>query len=97
MKTYHYLWQMIRYRPVLYAINAFLWLLIHLTPLIPGLIAQQFFNRLPQIGHLDTELWLLAALLVATTLARVVLKERVDSRRWVGACLVACGVALLAQ
>src|SRR6266699_2168503 len=69
MKTYHYLWQMIRYRPVLYAINAFLWLLIHLTPLIPGLIAQQFFNRLPQIGHLDTELWLLAA----TTLARVVL------------------------
>ncbi len=73
MKTYHYLWQMIRYRPVLYAINAFLWLLIHLTPLIPGLIAQQFFNRLPQIGHLDTELWLLAALLVATTLARVVL------------------------
>jgi ATP-binding cassette, subfamily B, bacterial len=73
MKTYHYLWQMIRYRPVLYAVNAFLWLLIHLTPLIPGLIAQQFFNRLPQIGHLDTELWLLAALLVATTLARVVL------------------------
>jgi ATP-binding cassette, subfamily B, bacterial len=41
MKTYHYLWQMIGYRPVLYAINAFL--------------------------------WLLAALLVATTLARVVL------------------------
>ncbi len=73
MKTYHYLWQMIRYRPVLYAVNAFLWLLIHLTPLIPGLIAQQFFNRLPQIGHLNTELWLLAALLVATTLARVVL------------------------
>ena len=37
------------------------------------MIVQQFFNRLPQIGHLDTELWLLAALLVATTLARVVL------------------------
>jgi len=73
MKTYQYLWRMIRYRPVLYTVNAFLWLLIHLTPLIPGLIVQQFFNRLPQIGHLDTELWLLAALLVATTLARVVL------------------------
>jgi drug/metabolite transporter (DMT)-like permease len=38
-----------------------------------------------------------ATLVIETVLARVVLKERVDSRRWVGACLVACGVALLAQ
>lgn len=32
-----------------------------------------------------------------TILARLVLKERVDRRRWAGACLVACGVALLAH
>jgi drug/metabolite transporter (DMT)-like permease len=32
-----------------------------------------------------------------TILARFVLKERVDRRRWAGALLVACGVALLAQ
>ncbi|MBS1872667.1 MAG: EamA family transporter [Acidobacteria bacterium] len=32
-----------------------------------------------------------------TILARIVLKERVDGRRWAGACLVACGVALLAH
>lgn len=38
-----------------------------------------------------------ATLVFETVLARVVLKERVDSRRWVGACLVACGVALLAS
>jgi len=38
-----------------------------------------------------------AALVFETILARFVLKERVDSRRWLGACLVACGVALLAQ
>ena len=38
-----------------------------------------------------------ATLVFETILARIVLKERVDSRRWVGACLVACGVALLAQ
>lgn len=38
-----------------------------------------------------------AALVIETILARMVLKERVDSRRWVGACLVAVGVALLAQ
>jgi ATP-binding cassette, subfamily B, bacterial len=37
------------------------------------LIIQQFFNRLPQVGHLTTELWLLAALPVAIALARTVL------------------------
>jgi drug/metabolite transporter (DMT)-like permease len=36
-----------------------------------------------------------ATLVFETILARFVLKERVDARRWVGACLVACGVALL--
>jgi drug/metabolite transporter (DMT)-like permease len=32
-----------------------------------------------------------------TILARVILKERIERRRWAGACLVACGVALLAH
>jgi len=32
-----------------------------------------------------------------TILAKLVLKERVDRRRWAGATLVVCGVALLAQ
>jgi drug/metabolite transporter (DMT)-like permease len=38
-----------------------------------------------------------ASLVLETVLARIVLKEHVDSRRWFGACLVACGVALLAK
>ena len=38
-----------------------------------------------------------ATLVIETILARIVLKERVDSRRWTGACLVAIGVALLAK
>ena len=32
-----------------------------------------------------------------TILARFVLKEEVSVRRWAGACLVGCGVALVAQ
>ena len=36
------------------------------------------------------------SLVIETILARVVLKERVDSRRWIGAALVAGGVWLLA-
>src|SRR4051794_37568392 len=38
-----------------------------------------------------------ATLVFETILARLVLKEHVDLRRWLGAGLVACGVLLLAQ
>ena len=37
-----------------------------------------------------------ASLAVETALARVLLRESVGARRWVGAMLVACGVVLLA-
>ena len=73
MKTSSYLWQLIRYRPVLFAFDVFIWLLVSLSPIIPGLVIQQFFNRLPQVGHLTPELWLLATLPVAIALARAVL------------------------
>ena len=73
MKTYQFLWRMIRYRPLLYTGNAILWALIHLSPLIPGLILQQFFNTLPASTHLNPDVWLLVALLVATALARCIL------------------------
>ena len=36
------------------------------------------------------------SLVIETVLARLILKERVDSRRWIGAALVAGGVWLLA-
>lgn len=38
-----------------------------------------------------------ASVVLETVLAKVILKERVTAVRWAGACLVACGVALLAQ
>jgi len=38
-----------------------------------------------------------ASLVLETLLARLVLKESVDSRRWIGALLVAAGVALLSH
>jgi drug/metabolite transporter (DMT)-like permease len=36
-----------------------------------------------------------ATVVLSTILARAVLKEAVDARRWIGAALVACGVWLL--
>jgi drug/metabolite transporter (DMT)-like permease len=38
-----------------------------------------------------------ATYVIETVLASVILKERVLARRWAGAVLVACGVAMLAQ
>lgn len=38
-----------------------------------------------------------ASIVFETILARAILRERVDARRWWGVCLVACGVALLAE
>ncbi len=38
-----------------------------------------------------------ASVVLETILAKIVLKERVTGMRWAGACLVAFGVALLAQ
>ena len=37
-----------------------------------------------------------ASLVLETILAKVILKEQVDARRWIGAALVACGVYLVA-
>jgi drug/metabolite transporter (DMT)-like permease len=36
------------------------------------------------------------SLVIETVLAKLLLKEQVDARRWIGAALVACGVWLLA-
>jgi drug/metabolite transporter (DMT)-like permease len=38
-----------------------------------------------------------SSFVIETFLARLVLRERVDARRWSGAVLAACGVALLAR
>ncbi|GHO87251.1 ATP-binding cassette domain-containing protein [Dictyobacter formicarum] len=73
MKTYQYLWRLFRYRPLLYALNALLWAIIHIAPLLPGLLAQQFFNRLQHVTHLSNDFWLIIMLLVATELGRVIL------------------------
>lgn len=63
-------------------------------------MAVSFFAFVPLLETADLSLVVpasAASLVFETILARLVLKERVDSRRWLGACLVAGGVALLAK
>lgn len=73
MKTRHFLWAMIRYRPGLYLLNAILWTLIHWSPLVPGLIIQRFFNVFSEKTSTPMIVWQLIALFMAATVARVVL------------------------
>lgn len=70
MKTYQYLWQLIRYRPGLYLLNILLWTIIYIIPLVPGLLAQQFFNTLQQSTHLAYDIWIIIMLLMVTEIAR---------------------------
>jgi ABC-type multidrug transport system fused ATPase/permease subunit len=84
MKAYQHIWRMIRFRPVLYTASAIVWALIHLAPIIPGLIAQQFFNALPQVRGLNGTLWMLIALLVVTALARSLM---IVIGGWADSCL----------
>ncbi len=73
MKAYRHMWRLMRYRPVLYTVNGAIWILIALTPIIPGLLVQQFFNALPQARGLNNALWILLILLVIAALAKAVL------------------------
>ena len=73
MDTWWYMWRMIRYRPWLYLINGVLWTLIHLFPLLPGLIAREFFNTLEGQAGFGLGTWGLIALLLATALAQIML------------------------
>lgn len=55
------------------------------------------FMKLLSIADLSFAVPATAASIVAeTVVAKLILRERVTSLRWAGACLVACGVALLA-
>ncbi|HEX5691697.1 MAG TPA: ABC transporter ATP-binding protein, partial [Roseiflexaceae bacterium] len=50
-----------------------LWTLIHTFPLVPGLIAREFFNHLEGRSNLGLSEWGLIALLVATAMAQIVI------------------------
>jgi len=73
MKTRHFLWEMISYRPGLYTLNAVLWTLIHLSPLVPGLVIQRFFNVFNSDVNSTNLVWTLIALLIATAVARSII------------------------
>jgi ATP-binding cassette subfamily B protein len=73
MKTYQFMWRMIRFRPWLCLTNGVLWTLIHMAPLVPGLIARAFLDTLKPNAPVGWDAWSLIVLLLMVALARIVL------------------------
>jgi ATP-binding cassette subfamily B protein len=73
MRTYQFMWRMIRFRPWLYLTNGVLWTLIHMAPLVPGLIARAFLDTLQPSTPVGWNAWSLIVLLLMVALARIVL------------------------
>src|SRR5688500_154829 len=46
MKTYQYMWRMIRFRPWLYLVDGVLWTAIHVAPVLPGLVAREILDTM---------------------------------------------------
>src|SRR5262245_18331185 len=73
MPTYRFMWRLIRYRPWLYLANGVLWTLIHTAPMVPGLIAREFYNTLTGDASTRVGVWWVIVLLLMTALARIAL------------------------
>lgn len=73
MSTFSFLLRLTRYRIWLYAINALAWTLIYLAPIVPGWVTKQFFDTLSGSSAYGFNVWTLIALLLASSLGRVIL------------------------
>ncbi|MEK0317435.1 ABC transporter ATP-binding protein [Cohnella sp. 56] len=73
MKTSVFFWRMLAYRPGLYVLNLLAWTLIHMAPLVPGLLTKAFFDHLEGTHTFPHGAVAIAALLVAAALGRIAL------------------------
>ncbi|MEJ9218577.1 ABC transporter ATP-binding protein [Paenibacillus glucanolyticus] len=73
MKTRHFFWRLILYRPGLYLLNLLAWSLIHMAPLVPGLLTKAFFDHLEGTYTFPYGVWAIAVLLIGAALARIAL------------------------
>jgi len=71
MKMHQALWQLIKYRPGLYTVNALAWIAILLVELGTGIVAKLFFDSLTDGSGAGMTLWTIIALVVAVGVARI--------------------------
>jgi ATP-binding cassette, subfamily B, bacterial len=71
LQTARFLWALIRFRPWLFWINCLSITLLFVCGLVPGFVAQSFFNSLASAGGGNPDLLWLVALLVMGSLGRI--------------------------
>lgn len=71
MSTFQFLWRLIKYRPLLYIVNALAWSLIYLAPILPGMVTKWFFDLLSGKAPYELGIWAIVALLIGSAAVRV--------------------------
>ncbi|MGI5854455.1 MAG: ABC transporter ATP-binding protein [Bacillota bacterium] len=71
MKTYQYLWRLMCYRPVMYLGNAIAWSLIHLSELLPSIVASWFFDALSGEAAAGLNAWTIIAIYFVVAIGRI--------------------------
>ncbi len=71
MKMRHALWQLMKYRPGLYAADVAAWIAILLAELGAGYIAKLFFDALTDSSPVGLTIWGIIALVAASGIARI--------------------------
>jgi ATP-binding cassette subfamily B protein len=66
------LWDLVRYRPLLYLLDSILWILFLASPFLPGLVIREFFDTLTGNSRLGWDAWAVLALLGGLGVARCV-------------------------
>jgi ATP-binding cassette subfamily B protein len=70
MRTWSYVWRLIRFAPLLYALLAGLWVVAFAVPLASGWVLRAFFNTLTGDAPARLGLWALVALMVVVPIVR---------------------------
>ncbi len=70
MRTWKYVWRLVRFVPLLYALLAGLWVVAFAVPLASGWVLRAFFNTLTGDAPARLGLWALVALMVVVPIAR---------------------------
>ncbi len=73
MKTWHYFWRLITFRPGVYLFYTLCWIIVNMIPLLTGLILRQIFDALSGGSQATGNIWSLLALLIGLTVGEICL------------------------
>ena len=72
MSAWGFIRRLVRYAPVLFALNLLAWTAFSTIPLLTGLVSRELFDSLEGVGRFGYDLWTLLALIACVPLARKV-------------------------